>query len=120
MQCDGLAKDGDRRPAYRPGEVRPGPHGMPVLGDGNQVGVQHGHAVLASADILYSDIKRKYVLDMQLRYNYRLYPTAGQRSSLARAFGCARVVFNDALRLRQQAHQAGRPYLTDAEVSARL
>ena len=55
-----------------------------------------------------------------MRYNYRLYPTLGQRQALARAFGCARVVFNDALRARQQAHQAGLPYLTDAELSARL
>ena len=37
-----------------------------------------------------------------------------------RAFGCARVVFNDALAARQQAHAAGRPYLTDGELSARL
>ncbi len=55
-----------------------------------------------------------------MRYKYRLYPTLGQRQALARAFGCARVVFNDALRARQQAHQAGLPYLTDAELSARL
>jgi putative transposase len=40
--------------------------------------------------------------------------------ALARAFGCARVVFNDALRARQEAHQAGLPYITDAELSARL
>jgi putative transposase len=57
---------------------------------------------------------------VQLRYSYRLYPTRGQRSVLARAFGCARVVFNDALRLREQAHAAGLPYLTDADLSARL
>ena len=57
---------------------------------------------------------------MQLRYSYRLYPTPGQRSALARAFGCARVVFNDALRLREQAHEAGLPYVTDADLSARL
>ena len=57
---------------------------------------------------------------MQLRYNYRLYPTSGQRSALARAFGCARVVFNDGLRLREQAHQAGLPYVTDADLSTRL
>ncbi|WP_408611147.1 helix-turn-helix domain-containing protein [Glycomyces xiaoerkulensis] len=25
---------------------------------------------------------------MQLRYNYRAYPDGGQRSALARAFGC--------------------------------
>jgi putative transposase len=57
---------------------------------------------------------------MQLRYNYRLYPTPGQRAALARAFGCARVVFNDGLRTRQEAHNAGLPYVTDAQLSARL
>ena len=57
---------------------------------------------------------------MQLRYSFRLYPTPGQQQALARAFGCARVVFNDALYARQQAHAAGLPYITDAELSARL
>ena len=57
---------------------------------------------------------------MQLRYNYRLYPTPGQRAALARAFGCARVVFNDGLRIREQAYEAGLPYVTDGELSARL
>jgi IS605 OrfB family transposase len=57
---------------------------------------------------------------MQLRYNYRLYPTPGQRIALARAFGCARVVFNDGLRARLEAHRAGLPYISDAELSARL
>ena len=57
---------------------------------------------------------------MQVRYNYRLYPTGGQRQALARAFGCARVVYNDGLRARQKAHAAGLPYITDVELSARL
>ena len=57
---------------------------------------------------------------MQLRYNYRLYPTLGQRAALAQAFGCARVVFNDALGAQQEAFAAGLPFLTDAELSARL
>src|SRR5438132_6144501 len=57
---------------------------------------------------------------MQLRYNYRLYPAPGQRAALAQAFGCARVVFNDALRARQEARAAGLPYLTDGQLSARL
>ncbi|MGY0067925.1 RNA-guided endonuclease InsQ/TnpB family protein [Streptomyces sp. QTS137] len=39
----------------------------------------------------------------QLRYGFRLYPSAGQRTALARAFGCARVVYNDALRARETA-----------------
>jgi putative transposase len=57
---------------------------------------------------------------VQLRYNYRLYPAPGQQQALARAFGCARVVFNDGLRARQEAHAAGLPYITDVELSARL
>jgi transposase len=36
------------------------------------------------------------------------------------AFGCARVVFNDALAARQAGFKAGEPYLTDAAMSARL
>lgn len=61
-----------------------------------------------------------YVLHVQLRYNYRVYPTPGQQESLARSFGCARVVFNDGLRLRQQAREAGEKYVSDGELSRRL
>jgi putative transposase len=57
---------------------------------------------------------------VQLRYNFRLYPTPGQRAALARAFGCARVVFNEGLQARLEARAAGLPYITDAELSARL
>ncbi|GAA4201624.1 RNA-guided endonuclease InsQ/TnpB family protein [Microbispora amethystogenes] len=57
---------------------------------------------------------------MRLRYNFRLYPTPGQRQALARAFGCARVVFNDGLRARIDAHDAGLPYIRDGELSKRV
>ncbi|MEU6204214.1 transposase [Micromonospora musae] len=57
---------------------------------------------------------------VQLRYNYRVYPDAAQRTALAQAFGCARVVFNDGLRLRQQAREAGEKYVSDAELSKRV
>ncbi len=57
---------------------------------------------------------------MQLRYNYRLYPAPVQRAALARAFGCARVVFNDGLRIRQEAHAAGLPYPTKGRPAAGL
>src|SRR5690606_25567997 len=57
---------------------------------------------------------------MQLRYSFRLYPSAGQRSALARAFGCARVVFNDALRVREEARAAGLPFVPSGELSKRL
>jgi putative transposase len=62
----------------------------------------------------------EYNSDMRLRYNYRLYPTPGQQVALARLFGCVRVVFNDGLRTRQNAHQARLPFVTDAELSSRL
>ncbi|MER5473138.1 RNA-guided endonuclease TnpB family protein [Streptomyces sp. NPDC002685] len=57
---------------------------------------------------------------MQLRYSFRLYPSAGQRSALARALGCARVVFNDALRVREEARAAGLGFVTSAELSKNL
>ncbi|MQY17969.1 RNA-guided endonuclease InsQ/TnpB family protein [Nocardia macrotermitis] len=57
---------------------------------------------------------------MQLRYNFRVYPTPGQRVSLARAFGCARVVYNDALAARREAHRNRSSYLPDSELSTRL
>ena len=74
----------------------------------------------ASAYSVIVGHETNYTEGVQLRYNYRLYPAPGQRSALARAFGCARVVFNDGLRARQDAHAAGLPYITDAELSARL
>lgn len=57
---------------------------------------------------------------MQLRYSFRLYPNAVQQAALARAFGCARVVFNDAVRAREDARQAGRPFPTAGELSRKL
>ncbi|MFD6272607.1 RNA-guided endonuclease InsQ/TnpB family protein [Nocardia asteroides] len=57
---------------------------------------------------------------MQVRYNFRLYPTPGQRVALARAFGCARVVYNDGLRVRQQARAAGLPYIKDSVLQTQV
>ncbi|MGX1911879.1 helix-turn-helix domain-containing protein [Streptomyces phaeochromogenes] len=47
---------------------------------------------------------------MQLRYAFRLYPDTGQRTALARAFGCARAVYNDAVRAREDARRAGEAF----------
>jgi putative transposase len=41
------------------------------------------------------------------RYRYRIEPSPRQRALLARTFGCCRVVFNDAVRVREQAHRVG-------------
>ncbi|MFE1437316.1 RNA-guided endonuclease InsQ/TnpB family protein [Streptomyces sp. NPDC058739] len=43
---------------------------------------------------------------MHLRYSFRIEPTPGQRIALARTFGCARVVYNDALAARKAAYRA--------------
>jgi putative transposase len=57
---------------------------------------------------------------MQLRYSFRIEPTPGQRIALAKAFGCARVVFNDALAQRKAAHAAGLPYPKSGDLSKHL
>ncbi len=56
---------------------------------------------------------------MLVRYRYRIDPTSAQREALARAFGCARVVYNDALTERHRAYQAGER-LSDTEVQRRV
>jgi putative transposase len=56
---------------------------------------------------------------MQMRYRYRIEPTPAQQAMLARVFGCARVVFNDALRVRDQGYRAG-VKLSDSEIQRRV
>lgn len=56
---------------------------------------------------------------MQVRYRYRIEPTPVQQQMLARVFGCTRVVFNDALRVRDEAYRAG-VKLSDSEIQRRV
>jgi putative transposase len=56
---------------------------------------------------------------MQVRYRYRIYPAPGQQQSLARTFGCVRVVYNDCLRIRDEAHAAVEK-ISDTEVQRRV
>jgi putative transposase len=56
---------------------------------------------------------------VQVRYRYRIYPAPGQRQALARVFGCARVVYNDCLQLRDACHAAGEK-ISDTEVQRRV
>ena len=81
---------------------------------------QGENIVFSSADVAVSGMRAQYHDGVQLRYSYRLDPSPAQREALARAFGCARVVFNDALAARRAAHEAGEPYLSGAELSRRL
>jgi putative transposase len=55
----------------------------------------------------------------QVRYRYRVYPSPGQQQVLARVFGCARVVFNDCLRLREETHTAGEK-ISDSGIQRRV
>ena len=56
---------------------------------------------------------------MQMRYRYRIEPRPAQQRMLARVFGCCRVVFNDAVRVRDEAYQAG-VKLSDSEIQRRV
>lgn len=47
-----------------------------------------------------------------LRYRYRVYPTLNQKQFLAQSFGCARVVYNDAIAARREAYEKKLPYPT--------
>ena len=56
---------------------------------------------------------------MQMRYRYRIEPTPAQQRMLARVFGCCRVVFNDALRVRDEAYRGG-VKLSDSQIQRRV
>ncbi|WP_435122118.1 RNA-guided endonuclease InsQ/TnpB family protein [Micromonospora tulbaghiae] len=96
-------------------------HLVPELRHEDQVDVHCENAVSAGANVCkLSHEPTCTVFPVQLRYQFRVYPTPGHQVELARAFGCARVVFNDGLRLRQQAWEAGEKYVSDGELSRRL
>ncbi|MFL6184144.1 MAG: helix-turn-helix domain-containing protein, partial [Actinomycetes bacterium] len=71
--------------------------------------------VPASTVVLLMSHRPSILSSMLVRYRYRIDPTPGQRRALARAFGCARVVYNDALYERERAHQTAKQ-LSDTEV----
>ncbi|NED83343.1 helix-turn-helix domain-containing protein, partial [Streptomyces sp. SID11233] len=47
-------------------------------------------------------------------------PDTAQRIALAKAFGCARVVYNDAVRAREDARKAQQPFPRAGELSKKL
>jgi putative transposase len=61
----------------------------------------------------------RYSCGMQMRYRYRIEPTPTQKRMLSCVFGCCRVVFNAALRVRYEAFRAGTK-LSDTEVQRRV
>ncbi|MEM9275305.1 MAG: RNA-guided endonuclease TnpB family protein [Cyanobacteria bacterium P01_F01_bin.143] len=52
---------------------------------------------------------------MKARYQYRIYPRANQIEPLAKAFGCSRVVWNDALWIYKNAFKNGAPRPKDVD-----
>ncbi|EFL28112.1 transposase [Streptomyces himastatinicus ATCC 53653] len=75
---------------------------MPKLRHENQKYVREENAVPTSSDVpTLSHNPSTYGDDVQLRYQYRVTLTPGQRISAARVFGCKRVVWNDALALQK-------------------
>jgi putative transposase len=57
---------------------------------------------------------------MKARQRYRLYPNMPQRRMLAQTFGCVRVVFNDALRLRQEEYRTNGTTISSSELQKQL
>ena len=92
----------------------------PVLGHEDQVNMQRGNNMSATPVIIVNAHRPTWYSGVVLaRYRYRVYPSTGQEMMLARTFGCARVVFNDCLRLREEAHAAGEK-ISDTEVQRRV
>src|SRR4029453_4904579 len=82
----------------------------------HQVGVECKTVVATSTDGLVLSHEASILGAIRLRYRFRLHPTPAQREALARAFGCARVVYNDGLRLREEAYVAGLPRASDSDL----
>ncbi len=59
-------------------------------------------------------------MNQQRAYRYRCYPTPTQAAVLARTFGCARFVYNWALRLRTDAYYERQERVSYVDLSAAL
>ena len=59
-------------------------------------------------------------MKQQRAYQYRCYPTPEQAQILSRTFGCARYVYNFALRLRTDAYYQEQKRIGYRETSAEL
>jgi hypothetical protein len=116
---EGVHQPGDRD-LRRVGDeqVLAGQHPTPVLGHQDHMHVEGSDDVSASTVVVLSDRPHR-LGGMLVRYRYRIDPTPSQRQALARAFGCARVVYNDALAERRHASLAGEK-LSDTEIQRRV
>ena len=95
-------------------------HATTRFGHEDQPGVQSGNDAPATPVVTTNCHRRVACSDAVLvRYRYRLRPMPGQQQALAQVFGCARVVFNDSLRLREECHEAGEK-VSDTEIQRRV
>ena len=85
----------------------------------DQMHVERRDDVSASTVVVVLSYRPHMLGGMLVRYRYRIEPTPTQRQALARAFGCARVVYNDALTERRRASLAGEK-LSDTELQRRV
>ena len=93
---------------------------MPVLRDEDQVSAERGKPrACRGGDPRECHGPAIWSGVVQVRYRYRIYPVPGQQRALARAFGCARVVYDDCLRVRDEAYAAGEK-ISDADVQRRV
>jgi putative transposase len=100
-------------------QVLAGQHSTPVLCHEDQMHTERPDNMPSSAVVAGLSHRPSIFGRMLVRYRYRIEPTPGQRQALARAFGCARVVYNDALIERQRVYHAGES-LSDTEVQRRV
>ena len=100
-------------------QVLAGQYPTPILGHEDQLHVEGRDDGSASTVVVILSHRPHMLGGMLVRYRYRIEPTPSQRQALARAFGCARVVYNDALAERQRAFAAGKK-LSDSEVQRRV
>jgi putative transposase len=75
--------------------------------------------VAASTVVVILSHRPQMLGGMLVRYRYRIDPTPSQRQALARGFGCARVVYNDALAERRRAYLAAEK-LSHTELQRRV
>ncbi len=97
-------------------------HTTPVLRHEDQMHVERGNHMPSTPVVVILSHRPSMVgvvSVIRYRYRYRVYPSPGQVQALARAFGCARVVYNDAIRTRDAAHKAGEK-ISDTEVQRRV
>jgi Helix-turn-helix domain len=102
----------------RVAQVLAGQHPTPIPGHQDQLHVEGRDDLSAATVVVLLSHRPKILSGMLVRYRYRIDPTGVQRQALARAFGCARVVYNDALAERRRAYQAEEK-LGDTELQRR-